>query len=131
MRERCFIMIDINKLLESQRLEITFVDVNVDRAFVKAFRKEHGLTRSALANTLGVTKKTIKKWEQGKNNIGGSSAVLLKLLHDNPELIGQLYSVEVDVEGKPVVEEYTSQNQLNKELLNRLENSNTNGTKIN
>lgn len=108
MRERCFIMIDINKLLESKRLEITFADVNVDRAFVKAFRKEHGLTQSALANILGVTKKTIEKWEQGKNNIGGSSAVLLKLLHDNPELIGQLYSVKVDVEGKPAVEEYTS-----------------------
>ena len=77
MRERCFIMIDINKLLESKRLEITFADVNVDRAFVKAFRKEHGLTQSALANILGVTKKTIEKWEQGKNNIGGSSAVLL------------------------------------------------------
>ena len=39
MRERCFIMIDINKLLESKRLEITFADVNVDRAFVKAFRE--------------------------------------------------------------------------------------------
>ena len=98
MRERCFIMIDINKLLESKRLEITFADVNVDRAFVKAFRKEHGLTQSALANILGVTKKTIEKWEQGKNNIGGSSAVLLELLHDNPELIGQLYSVKIDVE---------------------------------
>lgn len=73
-------MIDVSKLLESTRLEITFADVNVDRDFVKAFRKEHGLTQIALANMLGVTKKTIEKWEQGKNNVGGSSAVLLKLL---------------------------------------------------
>ena len=101
-------MIDVSKLLESTRLEITFADVNVDRDFVKAFRKEHGLTQIALANMLGVTKKTIEKWEQGKNNVGGSSAVLLKLLNDNPNLIEQLYSVKVDVQGKQPAEEYKS-----------------------
>ena len=101
-------MIDVIKLLESTRLEITFADVNVDRDFVKAFRKEHGLTQIALANMLGVTKKTIEKWEQGKNNVGGSSAVLLKLLNDNPNLIEQLYRVKVDVQGKQPAEEYKS-----------------------
>lgn len=101
-------MIDISKLLESTRLEITFADVNVDRDFVKAFRKEYGLTQTALANMLGVTKKTIEKWEQGKNNVGGSSAVLLKLLNDNPNLIEQLYRVKVDVQGKQPAEEYKS-----------------------
>lgn len=99
-------MIDVSKLLESTRLEITFADVNVDHDFVKAFRKEHGLTQIALANMLGVTKKTIEKWEQGKNNVGGSSAVLLKLLNDNPNLIEQLYRVKVDVQGKQPAEEY-------------------------
>ena len=39
MRERCFIMIDINKLLESKRLEITFADVNVDSSFCKSIPK--------------------------------------------------------------------------------------------
>ena len=101
-------MIDVSKLLESTRLEITFADVNVDRDFVKAFRKEHGLTQIALANMLGVTKKTIEKWEQGKNNVGGSSAVLLKLLNDNPNLIEHLYRVKVDVQGKQPAEEYKS-----------------------
>lgn len=101
-------MIDVSKLLESTRLEITFADVNVDRDFVKVFRKEHGLTQIALANMLGVTKKTIEKWEQGKNNVGGSSAVLLKLLNDNPNLIEQLYRVKVDVQGKQPAEEYKS-----------------------
>lgn len=100
-------MIDINKLLESKRLEITFADITVDRGFVKSFRKEHGLTQVALANILGVTKKTIEKWEQGKNNIGGSSAVLLKLLNDNPDLIDQLYHVKIDAVGKQSAEEYT------------------------
>lgn len=100
-------MLNINKLLESERLEVTFAEVNVNGSFVKSFRKEHGLTQTALANTLGVTKKTIEKWEQGKNKVGGSSAVLLRLLHDNPDLIGQLYSVKKGVTGAPSIDEYT------------------------
>ena len=59
-----------------------------------------------MANILGVTKKTIEKWEQGVNNINGSSAVLLKLLEANPELINQLYSVKYGVEGKPEEDNY-------------------------
>lgn len=93
-------MINIDKLLESKRVEITFADIKVDREFVKTFRKNNNLTQSALANIVGVTKKTVEKWEQGANNVNGSSAVLLKLLNDNPELIGQIYKVRIDVEGK-------------------------------
>ena len=93
-------MINIDKLLESKRVEITFAEIKVDKDFVKMFRKNNNLTQNALANVIGVTKKTIEKWEQGANNVNGSSAVLLKLLNDNPDLIGQLYRVKLDVEGK-------------------------------
>ena len=99
-------MINIDKLLESKRVEVTFAEINVDGAYVKKFRKDHKLTQVALANIVGVTKKTVEKWEQGVNNIGGSSAVLLKLLNDNPELIAQLYSVNVGVTGKQESDEY-------------------------
>lgn len=99
--ERRLIMINIDKLLESKRVEVTFAEINVNGAYVKRFRIDHGLTQVALANIIGVTKKTIEKWEQGVNNVGGSSAVLFKLLNDNPELIDQLYKVNVRVSGKP------------------------------
>lgn len=99
-------MINIEKLLESKRVEVSFPDTDVDKNFVKNFRKEHKLTQVALANILGVTKKTVEKWEQGVNHIGGSSAVLLKLLEANPELIKQLYSVKYRVEGKPEEDNY-------------------------
>lgn len=92
-------MININKLLESKRVEVKIAETKVDRIFVKQFREDHHLTQIALANILGVTKKTIEKWEQGVNNVNGSSAVLLKLLNDNPTLLEQIYSVKV-VEGK-------------------------------
>ena len=93
-------MINVNKLFESKRVEITVAEIKIDNEFVKKFRKDRNLTQVALANIMGVTKKTIEKWEQGKNNINGSSAVLFKLLNDNPELLGQLYSVKIGVEGK-------------------------------
>lgn len=98
-------MINVSKLLESKRVEVTFAEIKIDKDFVKRFRLENHLTQIALANILGVKKKTIEKWEQGANNINGSSAVLLKLLNDNPELLGQLYSVKV-AEGKVEEEKY-------------------------
>ncbi len=99
-------MINIEKLLESKRVEVTFKDVEVNKEFVKEFRQNHHLTQVALANVLGVTKKTIEKWEQGTNKVGGSSAVLLKLLSENPELLSQLYHVKVGVTGKPTNNDY-------------------------
>ena len=98
-------MINVEKLLESKRVEITIMDERVDKEFVKMFRKKYSLTQVALANILGVSKKTIEKWEQGANNVNGSSAVLIKLLNNNPELMSQVYSVKFDVEG-PVEDEY-------------------------
>lgn len=99
-------MINIEKLLESKRVEVSYINTDVDKEFVKNFRKEHHLTQVALANILGVTKKTIEKWEQGVNNINGSSAVLLRLLENNPELIHQVYSVKYGVEGQIDKERY-------------------------
>jgi len=99
-------MININKLLESKHIEISFPEINIDKNFVKNFRQANKLTQVALANILGVTKKTIEKWEQGINNINGSSAVLLTLLNNNPELVKQLYSVNRDVRGTEKQEKY-------------------------
>ena len=87
-------MINIDKLLSSKRLEVAFAEIKVDKFFVKQFRQDNNLTQLALSNILGVTKKTIEKWEQGVNNVNGSSAVLLKLLRDNPDLLNQLYAVK-------------------------------------
>lgn len=87
-------MININKLLNSKKMEVSFAEVKVDKEFVKQFRKNNNLTQLALSNILGVTKKAVEKWEQGANKVNGSSAVLLKLLNDNPELLPQLYVVK-------------------------------------
>ena len=92
-------MINVNKLLESKRVEVKITEISVDKFFVKQFRESNHLTQVALANILGVKKKTVEKWEQGANNVNGSSALLLTLLNDNPTLLEQIYNVKV-VEGK-------------------------------
>lgn len=99
-------MINVDKLLESKRVEVSFAEIDVTGEYVKRFRQEHGLTQIALANIMGVKKKTIEKWEQGVNKVSGSSAVLLKLLNDNPNLIDQLYKVKTGVAGKRGEDEY-------------------------
>ena len=68
-------MIDVQKILkESKRVEVTLYEPEIDSVFVKQFRKKNHLTQAALANIMGVKKKTIEKWEQGVNRVSGSSA---------------------------------------------------------
>lgn len=87
-------MIDFNKLYNANRVVVSFLDVAVDGAYVKKFRKDHGLTQIALANIMGVSKKAIEKWEQGVNKVSGSSAVLITLLNKNEDLLRQVYNVK-------------------------------------
>ena len=102
-------MIDVQKILkESKRVEVTLYEPEIDSVFVKQFRKKNHLTQAALANIMGVKKKTIEKWEQGVNRVSGSSAVLLQLFDSNPELLRERYRVETIVPEKLPQTEYQS-----------------------
>lgn len=94
------------KLMNAKRVIIEYLDDNVDSNYVKTFRQENGLTQVALANILGVSKKTIEKWEQGVNKITGSSAKLLALLKEDPILLKKLYNVKVYKESTLLSSEY-------------------------
>ncbi len=97
-------MINIEKLLKSKHVEVQMLNVeDITGEFVKSFRKQQRFSQVAMANILGVSKKSIEKWEQGKNNIGGSSKILLKLLYENPELIEKIYSAKVYKAGEKEV----------------------------
>lgn len=45
-------------------------------AFLKQLRKKLGLSQRVFARVLGVSEKTIEKWEQGKNPIKGAASRL-------------------------------------------------------
>lgn len=88
-------MIDFEKIKE---MDFTSVEVyepaRVDGAFIARFRKKHNLSQQALANIMGVSYKTVLRWERRKKPIKGSVAVLLSLLNDNDELMEKVYCVK-------------------------------------
>lgn len=88
-------MIDFSKIKE---MDFTSVEVyeptRVDGTFIEHFRNKHNLTQYALANIMGVSYKTILRWERRKKPIKGSAAVLLSLLNDNDELVESVYRVK-------------------------------------
>lgn len=88
-------MINFDALKKAKRVSVTYNIEEINNEFVKQFRKENALTQVALANLMGVTKKTVEKWEQGKNKISGSSAVLFSLLSENPDLVKKIRKVEI------------------------------------
>ena len=88
-------MIDVSKLMNAKRVVVEKKTIIVTKEFVRSFRITHNLTQVALANILGVTKKAIEKWEQGKNPVCGSSALLLTLLSEDPALFSKVYSSRI------------------------------------
>lgn len=87
-------MIDFSKI---KTMHFTSVEVyepaRVDGAFIARFRNKHNLSQGALAIIMGVSYKTILRWERRKKPIKGSAAVLLSLLNDNDELVEKVYCV--------------------------------------
>lgn len=83
----------LKAFLKAEGVSVEYADVDnvVDNNFVKELRKKLKMSQSIFATTLGVTKKTIEKWEQGVNPIKGCSARLLYLIYRNPDIIEQLY----------------------------------------
>lgn len=88
-------MIDINKILNSDRIEVSFAEINVNAQYVKNFRKRFNLTQIELANIIGDSLKTISDWESGRLEVTGSGSILIYLLNNNPDLISQLYKKEI------------------------------------
>lgn len=86
---------DIKKLQAGRRVVVRYLDTNINGEFVKKLREKYKLTQIALANVLGVSKKTIEKWEQGVNSVKGSSAVLLSLIDEYPDILSRIREVKI------------------------------------
>ncbi len=52
---------------------------------VKAIRNKAGLSQRRFATLLGVSKRTLENWEQGRRNPTGAARALLKLVDADPE----------------------------------------------
>jgi putative transcriptional regulator len=87
--------LDLSKFERAKTFEIKYLDIDklVDNRFVKNLRKKLNMTQLVFASVIGVTKKTVEKWEQGKNPVKGAAARFLYLLDLKPELINEFYVV--------------------------------------
>lgn len=52
---------------------------------VKAIREKTGLSQTRFALLLGVSKRTLENWEQGRRHPTGPARALLKLLDKDPQ----------------------------------------------
>lgn len=52
---------------------------------VKSIRAKTGLSQNGFANVLGVSKRTLENWEQGRRSPTGPARALLKILDANPK----------------------------------------------
>ena len=101
----------------NSKYKVTFLDFNkkIDNKDIKNFRNNFNLTQISMANIFGVTKKTVEKWEQGKNKMSGSSALLFQLYSTYPEIIDKVFKVKL-VLPDPTVEEINFNNKYAENL---------------
>ena len=52
---------------------------------VKAIRAKTGLTQGRFADIIGVSKRTLENWEQGRRHPTGPARALLKIVDADPE----------------------------------------------
>ena len=119
---------NLNAFDNASKYSVNYLDCDevVTPEFLWKFRNDNNLTQVRLANMLNVSKKTIEKWEQGKNPIKGASAVLIYLLEKNPELMNSLIDEEYE-ESKIQVEELEEENtSFNLEFASESEYVDTN-----
>lgn len=97
-------MINIEKIKSSKGISYTFNDEPVlDANFVKKLRKKLNMSQSMFALLMHVQKKTVEKWEQGKNPIVNGNAVAMILFDKYPELVENFIKIHIP-------EEYKNQN---------------------
>ena len=61
--------------------------VQVDAAFVTRARKAAGLTQAQLAQVIGASLGTVRKWERGERSPSGAARMLMRILARDPALV--------------------------------------------
>lgn len=67
----------------------------INGEYLRNFRMSLKMSQSLLADYLGVSKKAIEKWEQGKNKINAPIARLIFLIENDPKILSLLKEVKV------------------------------------
>jgi putative transcriptional regulator len=68
------------------KLSVKPID-NFDHNEIKQIRQQTGLSQVIFASSLGVSKKTVEAWENGRNKPEGASRRLLEIVRDDPDFL--------------------------------------------
>ena len=63
---------------------------NVNIPSIVAARNTLGLSQSRFAELLGVSKRTLQEWEQGRRAPNGAAKTLLRVVERHPEVLREL-----------------------------------------
>ena len=114
-------MIDLNRIRNAKGITYTIKRFpTIDGEYVKCLRKKLGMSQSLFALLMRVQKKTVEKWEQGKNPVTNGNAVAMVLFDQNPSLVeifivthGETNLASVENEETHVLEESVFANNQN------------------
>mgnify|MGYP004483409775 FL=1 len=67
----------------------------IDGKYLRNFRMKLQLSQSIFADYLGVSKKAIEKWEQGKNKINAAVVRLVYLIEKEPKNFSLLKEIKI------------------------------------
>ena len=90
-------MVKINiKELKKRAIKVTEVDYNeINNNYLKNLRNSLNMSQSLFASYLGVSKKSIEKWEQGGiYKISQPVKRLLLLINDDPSILSKMRMIE-------------------------------------
>jgi len=85
--------IDLSFINNTEKYSVEFLNIEetVTPTFIKNLRSQFNMSQVFFAKVLGVSNKTVEKWEQGKNPVLGTAARLLFSIKKNPEMINDYF----------------------------------------
>ncbi len=93
--------LDLSKIRNAKKYSLDFenIDEMIDSNKIKQIREHLNMSQTFFARILGVSKKTIEKWEQGKNPIAGTASRLIHILDKRPDVLKYLYHEYQEING--------------------------------
>ena len=89
-------MINLEKIKKAKGFSYNFKSTPVvDGTFVKTLRNRLNMSQSLFALLLNVTKKTVEKWEQGKNPVSNGNKIAILLFAQHPELVKDFIEISI------------------------------------
>ncbi|MCC6867843.1 MAG: helix-turn-helix domain-containing protein [Burkholderiales bacterium] len=73
----------VREMKAGQAARVTKVELNE----VAQARRKSGLSQTEFADALGISKRTLQEWEQGRRSPSGAAQTLIRIAERHPEVV--------------------------------------------